>query len=755
MSFKTTLIGLVLGLCTAVVSLAGLQFNAAWTNRELAQKQLDTIPQLQDLKAIVDALVSERLYVYAMTVSSQRVQAEDLPAIQDAFAQTDRLIEGALQRQDESLRNSTQTAFAAYQTDRQNALDAAQTSAMIRGVSPGSDWLDAAKVFDQLFREAAMTKAGSDNAISRLVEEIGRLESALAGDAIAMAGLLASRGYFGARDVANLTFHETSYAMALDRIEQLTQSSFPALRTPATRMFGALEETYALPRREIVNVGIDGGVFPDTAQPDEWFRTAKDAFSKVKDFRQNAMSFILQFEEAGLAEAQRALMIAAITIGLTVLGSIVAFFVVMFNVVRPIKKAVRVVSELADGNVDFSLAGFSRRNELGALTGAIQSLRDGERAARAQRAARLATNEELIAAMDDVLSAASQGDFSQKIRPPDGPVDSGTQALMNGVTRLCEIVHGFAIDVDTAIAALKEGDLTHRPKANYQGLFGDVTNGIAASMEQVSDTVRDVQANASQVSDAVQDLSMGAQELAARTSQQTSLVDESHSIIVELSDSVERNAMAALEAAATGKSVVDAAQAGVDLVDHTTDVMARVESGSKDISDIVGLIEEIAFQTNILALNASVEAARAGTTGSGFAVVAQEVRALAHRVSEAAMNIDTLITASVGQVRDAASSVRDTNASLKKIKDEITGVVEAVSSIADSCQDQSAGTAAMAARFEDFKSTTANNQHMSQRTTDLAGELGDSTRVMLAKVAFFQTVEETPVVFESKRVVGH
>ncbi|MEO0371960.1 MAG: methyl-accepting chemotaxis protein, partial [Pseudomonadota bacterium] len=739
MSFKTTLTFLVLGLCAAVVALSGLRLNDAWQNQLKAQRNLDAVPQLLDIKTIVDTLAAERLYVYALTSSAQQVHDDTVGEVLGSFEVTDTVYENALTRQDADLKNAAMIAFEGYKSARVTALDAAKTSAFLRDPASGAAWLAAAKDFDGIFQSAAVEKAGNNPAIARLVEELGRLEGAVADDALELAGVLASRAYFSTASVAELTGHETRFTSASTRIAELTQTALPALAVPAADLAAALDAIYIMPRAEILTVGIDGGTFPDTAEPDAWLSRTHDTFAAIGAFRQAALAFVLDHERKGLAQAEQTFLISALIIGAGILGSVAVFFTVIFMVVRPLRKSVAMVKQLADGDVNFSLSGFTRRHELGALTNAIHALREAERQARADRAARMRTNEELIAAVDGVVSAAALGDFSQTIPHPDGDIDAGTEALVQGVTRLCEIVSGFACDVDRAVAAMSEGDLTYRIDQTYAGLFGDVTGGVSRSMTRVGEVVSDVQIAAGDINEAVAHISSRASDGSARAAQQAELVEESRAILSELSDNVTQSSKAAQDAAIAGQTVVEQTNASVDMIDQTVESMSRVEHSSKDISDIVDMIEDIAFQTNILALNASVEAARAGTSGSGFAVVAQEVRALARRVSEAASNIGELISTSVDHVRDAAGSVRDTNVKLRSIKDEITNVVASVQTIAAICEEQSAGAVSVASQFEDFNETAKTNAQVADQNRTTAADLAQSTHHMLSQVSFFHT----------------
>ncbi|MEM8539305.1 MAG: hypothetical protein AAGF56_15755, partial [Pseudomonadota bacterium] len=216
MSFKTTLTLLVLGLCTAVVSLAGVQLKTAWDNRVEAHRNLNAVPRMLDVKTITDILVAERVYVYAITASYKQLTPDDMSAALSSFDVTDLVIENALVRQMPALKAQALAELDAYKSARLAALDAGQMSAMLRDISSGQVWLDAAHRFDRIFQDAVVTKSAGNPAVLRLVEEIGHFKSALSGDAVEMVGLLASNGRLTADVVAKLTRHETRYDRALE-----------------------------------------------------------------------------------------------------------------------------------------------------------------------------------------------------------------------------------------------------------------------------------------------------------------------------------------------------------------------------------------------------------------------------------------------------------------------------------------------------------------------------------------------------------
>ena len=204
--------------------------------------------------------------------------------------------------------------------------------------------------------------------------------------------------------------------------------------------------------------------------------------------------------------------------------------------------------------------------------------------------------------------------------------------------------------VGTGLEALAAGDLTHRVTATLEGNFAKLGTDFNAAAGRLEEAMQSVLGGAGSISSGAGEIASAADDLSRRTEQQAASLEQTAAALEQITATVKRTAENAREAGTIVTSAKKAAEEGGQVVENAISAMGEIEQSSKQITDIIGVIDEIAFQTNLLALNAGVEAARAGDAGKGFAVVASEVRALAQRSAEAAKEIKTLIKDSGGHV---------------------------------------------------------------------------------------------------------
>ncbi|GAB4382875.1 methyl-accepting chemotaxis protein [Albidovulum sp.] len=242
-----------------------------------------------------------------------------------------------------------------------------------------------------------------------------------------------------------------------------------------------------------------------------------------------------------------------------------------------------------------------------------------------------------------------------------------------------------------ALRRLSQGDLTTRidePVAeDYETLRGDFNRAI----ERLAEAMAEVIASAAGIEAEASEISRANADLTRRTDAQVTTLEQTAAALDQLTLSVRAAASGAAEASREVSGARSSAVASGEIVRETVEAMGAIESSSERIARIIGVIDDIAFQTNLLALNAGVEAARAGEAGRGFAVVAAEVRALAQRSSEAAREIDDLISASAEQVKRGVALVGQTGQALGEIVHSVSVIADRVAEIAQSAQEQSAG----------------------------------------------------------------
>ena len=231
--------------------------------------------------------------------------------------------------------------------------------------------------------------------------------------------------------------------------------------------------------------------------------------------------------------------------------------------------------------------------------------------------------------------------------------------LSEGLNRLMTIVYTNLEDIARVLNAIARGDLTEKITAEYGGTFGQLKDDTNTTVERLREVVGQIKEASESINVAAQEISAGNSDLSARTEEQASSLEETASSMEQLNATVKQNADNARQAKELAGSSNEVAEQGGAMVGRVVETMGSIQESAKKIADIIGVIDSIAFQTNILALNAAVEAARAGEQGRGFAVVASEVRSLAQRSAQAAREIKALIADSVDKVEDGAKLVNE------------------------------------------------------------------------------------------------
>lgn len=259
------------------------------------------------------------------------------------------------------------------------------------------------------------------------------------------------------------------------------------------------------------------------------------------------------------------------------------------------------------------------------------------------------------------------------------------------------------------ILQLSEGDLRANVKLEDNAEFADLANAINRFISNLSNIIEDMREASTTIKNASTEIAKGNADLSSRTEQQASTIEETVSTMEELTSAVAQNSKNANQANSLAVDASQVATRGGSLIQQVVTTMASITESSRKISDIIGVIDGIAFQTNILALNAAVEAARAGEQGRGFAVVASEVRNLAQRSANAAKDIKGLISDSVTKIEDGNTLVNESGGTMEQIVRSITEVNQIMSQIDAASTEQANSIAEIAHAIKQMDSVTQQN----------------------------------------------
>jgi methyl-accepting chemotaxis protein len=379
-----------------------------------------------------------------------------------------------------------------------------------------------------------------------------------------------------------------------------------------------------------------------------------------------------------------------------VLG-LIAFFVVGSSITGPVGRMTKVMRQIASGDYGVDVPYAKRRDEIGAMAAAVEVFRENglkvsqmteAEAARIiddqQRRAQMMS--ELRRAFGDVVDAAVAGDFSRRVDTefPDPELNAIATSINNLVTT---VDRGLA-ETGGVLAELANTRLGKRVEGEYEGAFARLktdTNAVAGRLTEIVAQLKDTSRS---LKLATGEILSGANDLSERTTKQASTIEETSAAMEQLAATVAQNAQRALDASGVAANVTRTAEEGGQVMGAANEAMERITASSGKISNIIGLIDDIAFQTNLLALNASVEAARAGEAGKGFAVVAVEVRRLAQSAAEASSEVKVLIEQSGTEVASGSRLVADAAQKLTSMLGSARTSSELMDGIARDSRDQ-------------------------------------------------------------------
>jgi methyl-accepting chemotaxis protein len=406
-----------------------------------------------------------------------------------------------------------------------------------------------------------------------------------------------------------------------------------------------------------------------------------------------------QAESAASRRIADAMGVAGLVVAILLAGGL--FLGILRSVIGPLSAIAAAMKRLAGGDTTLAIPYVDRKDEIGTMAGAIGVFRSAietrtlDQQSRMNRELKLAEErrvvmDELTRQVGVVIDAAARGNFSERIEETDRG-DKDMQLMSHRLNELMRTIDDGLSETIMVLTTLTNGDLTVRVTGAYKGAFGALKSGTNTLADRLAEALSSLATSALAVRTATGQIAAGIHDLSDRTHDQARTVVDTCAALTKFTAGIRDNASRAGQAASVVKAAEAQARQGSTVLTSASEAMNRISASSGRISDIVELIDGIAFQTNLLALNAAVEAARAGEVGRGFAVVASEVRTLSQRAAEASQEIKALIGKAQAEISTGVSLVEETSQQLGSIFTAVSDVTAIVTAIAGASNEQ-AGT---------------------------------------------------------------
>ncbi|MFN7023963.1 MAG: methyl-accepting chemotaxis protein [Pseudorhizobium sp.] len=424
--------------------------------------------------------------------------------------------------------------------------------------------------------------------------------------------------------------------------------------------------------------------------------------------------------EASLLDERSAASVAAadmtfwsIVIGLAATFAIVVVLILVLSstMIRPIQSITQSMNKLAKGDADTAIPFAGRADEIGEMAAAVEVFRTN---ALENRRLEQEANTQRTQSEEQRRRTAEE----ERVRAE--AMAQATSGLADGLKQLAA------------------GNLTFQLSQSFAQEFESLRDDFNRAVEQLRETMTSVTQSTSSIDSGSREVSQSAEDLSKRTEQQAASLEETAAALDEITTNVANSSKRAEEARTVAIQANESARQSGAVVANAVDAMGKIEQSSNQISNIIGVIDDIAFQTNLLALNAGVEAARAGEAGKGFAVVAQEVRELAQRSATAAKEIKELIRNSSVEVGNGVHLVSQTGEALKTIESYIVTINQHMDAIATSSREQSVGLSEVNTAVNQMDQVTQQNAAMVEEANAAGATLANEAGRLRELVAQFQ-----------------
>lgn len=444
----------------------------------------------------------------------------------------------------------------------------------------------------------------------------------------------------------------------------------------------------------------------------EWFTTATSRIVKLRELEKFVGQNVIKAVEEAVSTTRNAIILKSIISAFIFILALIGGLFISRSITSPMLKLQGDMKRLSDGEIDFRVEGAKRKTELGYMALALESFQESERDKRKM---------EEDARIEQEAHEAAKAKIAEQQAQQEKEYRQAVQILGAGLER-------FSV-----------GNFEQPIEEEFPEALDDLRGFYNETLAKLAGTLAKVRATGSSLLNDANGLKETSQELSQRTEEQAASLEQTAAALQQVTDNVRASADRSEEADKIIQNANRNSENSSSVVGKTIDAMSQIEKTSGEISQIISVIDDIAFQTNLLALNAGVEAARAGEAGKGFAVVAQEVRELAQRSASAAKEIEELIRSSGQEVENGVKLVKEAGEVLSAITDDVASIKDYISSVSRSASEQSAGLDQINQAISTIDGVTQDNANMVVEADEITKRVAGGSHLLHSLMADFKT----------------
>jgi methyl-accepting chemotaxis protein len=777
LSIRTSLIGLVCLLSASLIWLAGREAYSALSGYGEAGRMVYSAQTSDLLLTSAGAWALER----GLTNTALSGDAPATASIRDQIAERrnagDQALAQALERvtahaafpgRDELV--AEVAAAAAQVADLRASADAAMAKPLAeRPPELLAQWVPTMTsliMASQHLREGAKVVIDSTATRIALLEtlrgEVWTMSEFAGRERALIGGIIASGTAVDAQRLKTLSINRGRVEQAWFNIEAYLgrEGAAPELHAAAKVVREQFFGTFETLRQSIYAAGTAGTAYPIPAA--EWVTQSTAAIDTLLDLASASVTAAEAVSKDAISRSEMSLGLAVTMLVMGLLLAVLGLWVTVSRTTNPLRRITASMTALSDGKLETAVPFADRHDEIGEMAAAVQVFKENgiriaalgaeeaERVLQAQKRAEMMLD--FQAEFDGVMAATAGGDFTQRIQAsyPD-PDIARIAANFNGVLETTNAALGEAGGV---LSALARTDLTQRMTGDYRGVFAALRDDTNLVGDRLADLVSQLRATSGALKTATGEILAGANDLSERTTRQAATIEETSAAMEQLAGTVTETARKAEVGAERTRSAAGIAEDGRDVMDAATKAMERITQSSSKISNIIGLIDDIAFQTNLLALNASVEAARAGEAGKGFAVVAVEVRRLAQSAAQASSEVKALIDQSGQEVQGGARLVATAADRLGAILAAVQDNANLIEEIATASAEQSTAIAEVTTAVRQMDEMTQHNAALVEETNAAIEQTEAQANELDQIISVFRLDKDRPVAVAPRQTVA-